>query len=542
MRLLAVMALLFTTSLASAYENRCSTRSNSFVAAKCPGKTLPADRLRNFYHRSHQIECTASADPYMRLPQKFDFVAWNDKRETGRKDEAFEMRRELPLIQWQGRIPYETVEVWKWEECVLGTSASECGTRRVCETVSRRECDSNGKNCRTVREKVCHDEPKTCYYDETRSEAMHCTNEAMNYTAEYVRPPVSEWNQQTHPYAEFLPNKYDLMPGEVEVVQAYNNNSRDPVMNPYLVVGDAWNKYDLKDVRGDAVGAACIPNRTYSFHAKINTIERDTAKASPNAFRLPVDETGRPIDPIGNWFGDSKVRKGQPTSIILDDTSAAVVKALADHSKDGALVIAKAEGGKIVNKDGLSSTEAVKQGFYKNTVVRVQLVKKNKLWFDRKLGWNIYNDDVKSVTASINAYSKEQEIMLSDKWEVDLMRSNTKHTGQGKKADVYWGDQFGLQADRVYAFRVSMYQRGVPFYQQDCQTSPRFACNWPWPIGRSENSYFSKPMEVRFETNKQWTYAPWSTFFYNGGVGVSNLLRSVFEPLVAERTRGENRD
>src|SRR5687767_6754048 len=100
MRLLFALLILTAVQTAGAYENRCVTRFNGHVAAKCPGKNLPSDRLRNFHRNSHQIVCTASADPYMRLPQKYDFVAWNDKLKTGKNEEAFNMRRELPLIQW----------------------------------------------------------------------------------------------------------------------------------------------------------------------------------------------------------------------------------------------------------------------------------------------------------------------------------------------------------------------------------------------------------------------------------------------------------
>jgi hypothetical protein len=205
--------------------------------------------------------------------------------------------------------------------------------------------------------------------------------------------------------------------------------------------------------------------------------------------------------------------------------------------------MAKAETGSIANKDALTNMAAANEGFYKNTVVRVQLVKKNRYWFDRTIGWNIYNDDVKSVKASNNIFSEDQEIAFSDHWVIDLMHSNTQSNGQGRPMDVYW-KELGLQGDRVYAFKVSMYQRGVPFYKQDCETDPRFLCNWPWPIGRSEDSYFSKPMEIRFETNPNWDDRGGFfslNFLLDGGIGPENLLRHIFEPLVKEPTTGQNK-
>lgn len=528
---------------AQAYENRCYERFNGYVQAKCPGKQLPSDRLRNFHSSSHQIVCTGNSDSYVRMPQKYDFTDWNDLRLAGKNQKAFDLRRALPEITWSGRIPYQTVEVWEWEECSLGTSAAECGMKEVCTTVPVQRCSGSGddRECRTTYEKQCHWEAKTCWYDHTRYEAMHCTNEAMNFTAKYQKPGP-EWNIGSHEYAEFLPNKYDLMPGEVEVVQVYNNGNRSSVMTPYVAIGDAWNKYNLNDITGTGVNAQCIPNKQYEISLRIHTLERDTTKASPNAFRLPVDFEGKPMEAISNWFGNTKIKKGQPAAIMLDDTSAAMVGSLSEHSKQNAYrVKAKAEVGKMVNQDALSNEQARNDGFYKNTILKINLIKKNRYWFNRHLGWSVYSNDVKSVTTSSNTYSKDEDIMLSEKWEVDLLTTNTRTDMTGKRSGIYKNDLFALQADRVYALQVAMYQKGVPFYKQDCDNDPNapFYCNYPL-VGRRESSYFSKPLEIRFETHKDWDNGSFSNFMYNGGIGPENLIRWLFEPLVAEPTTGEN--
>jgi hypothetical protein len=543
----AVLLLMASQAQANYSGNRCVERFNGYVKSKCPGHTLPADRLRNFDFGSHQIECSANSDSYIRRPQKYDFLKWSDLRATMKKQEAFDLRRSLPEVRWSGQIPYQTVEVWHWQYCALGTSAIHCGTHTVCENVTRQECSTTGSGndarttCHDVTERVCHEEPNSCHYDHDAYEAVHCSNESMKYDAHYVRPSPDQWNAKSHPYAEFLPNKYDLMPGELEVIQTYNNNRRGPRLNPYTAIGDAWNKYTFT-ISGSGAGAMCVPHNNYSIDVAINTVERDTSKATPNAFRLPVDETGKPMSPISNWRSSGKVIKGQPTAIMLDDSAAAVVKALAEHSQENAeREMAKAEAGKISNADGLSSQEADAQGFFKNTVVKIRLLKNNRYWLNRRLGWDIYNNDVKSVRTSNNILSKDQEIMLSDKWEIDLLKSNTKANGKGKTIDLYLQDNFHLQANRVYTLQVSMYQRGVPFYKKDCEMDPRFACTWPWPVGRSEDSYFSKPMEVRFETSPDLKQRSFSNFMNDGGIGPVNLLRKIFEPLVAEPTRGENK-
>jgi hypothetical protein len=48
-----------------------------------------------------------------------------------------------------------------------------------------------------------------------------------------------------------------------------------------------------------------------------------------------------------------------------------------------------------------------------------------------------------------------------------------------------------------------MYQKGVPFYAQDCQDDPCFACTWP-VVGRSESKFYSKELEIPFVTDARY--------------------------------------
>src|SRR5437899_9224926 len=59
-----------------------------------------------------------------------------------------------------------------------------------------------------------------------------------------------------------------------------------------------------------------------------------------------------------------------------------------------------------------------------------------------------------SVEASNNLAAKDQEIMLADKWSIDLMNSKKGAKETSKPMDIYWKGTFSLRANRVYALQV----------------------------------------------------------------------------------------
>src|SRR5689334_17755330 len=95
--LFLILACIFAMQAQARFSgNKCNTFFNgNYVASKCPGHTLPSDRLRNFDRSSHQIECSANSDSYIRRPQKYSFVEWENTRKRN-PEQAFDMRRSLP--------------------------------------------------------------------------------------------------------------------------------------------------------------------------------------------------------------------------------------------------------------------------------------------------------------------------------------------------------------------------------------------------------------------------------------------------------------
>src|SRR5690606_30791958 len=100
---------------------------------------------------------------------------------------------------------------------------------------------------------------RSCLHDEARHETRHCSDEVMNYEANYERPDLNVWGPGTSAddrgidplkrYHDIIPNKYDLLPGETESIQIYNTSgnfslfdSGSTSLEPYVEFGDPWNK------------------------------------------------------------------------------------------------------------------------------------------------------------------------------------------------------------------------------------------------------------------------------------------------------------
>jgi hypothetical protein len=507
--LLGVAALSATPAFA--YPNYCQDRSLGNTRAICAGRSLPSSQVRNI--KNHELVCTSNVDNYVRFPQtQVSQEEWSNLVGAGMKKQAYDLKRTLPPIQWSGRIPYETVEEWEYEDCELVTQAIPCGTHEVCEQVSHDvtdyDKDGNVTGSHTVTETVCHQEPNTCWADVTHSASQFCSNETMTFSAHYERPSEQEWNINTPGYYDVIPNKYDLLPGEVEVVQIYNTSSRSSTLRPAVHIGDAWNKYDTTRLFGNAVGARCTQNARLSFDLTVKTIERDTSRATPNAFRLPVDWEGNKLEPL-LWKSavDKKgntIDRAIPEKLRLDDTSGGIISLMAEQSRRTAeRELAKNANGQGANPKDRTEFEKIgkktdKSGFWKATQVRVKLYRELKYWWDnfrskQRVG------EVEAISPTLNSLSDRDDVKFSDFWVIPLS-SSSENSAKDFKGIM---DKSKLTKGRLYRLEVSVYQPHVPFYKQSCDDNPNqsWRCRkfWRWwGFGIKENRYFSKPLTVEF--------------------------------------------
>ncbi len=523
--LLMFSGSLVVTESGNGHENNCHTTFPAVpVRSVCKGKMISPAQTRNFHRSSQKLVCTSNSDHYIRRPQKYDFSRWSEYRSAGQAEKAWDLRRALPDLAWQGHIPYSVIETWSWEECALGTDSFRCGTEEVCEMVPKvyESCSNNVCTKITRSERECRDVAKTCYFDQVRYADWHCSDEIMQYTAKFHRPSANEWNAQSHEYAEFLPNKYDLLPGEIEDIQVFNTNSNLVTqLSPQTVVGNAWNKYEF-GVTGD-VGAACTYDTNYKINVVVHTVARDTTKSSPNAFDLPVDMEGNRLEPLEfdtRTVGEKSIQV-KPSKLRLIDKSSAVVRATAEHSRRNfQRETVKAEEGLSGNPDSVTVSDSIRESqaaaaagtsdnsFFKNQVLRVRIMK-DRIGLDTEATQAGYTDDSTAIIPSLNVLSRDENIALSDVWEINLIEDVNLYALQK------------LNDGRKYVMYVSMYQKGVPFYRQSCRDNPKQSyCWWHRPLSFVtkplhsvqrwlENFYFSEEIAIPFHTDYGYDERGW---------------------------------
>ncbi|MBT4790835.1 MAG: hypothetical protein HON90_04640 [Halobacteriovoraceae bacterium] len=508
-KLLITSLSLIVSQTVFGIDNFCSRHSSyeNIAQSKCIGSNLPRGRLRNMKRSSHAIVCSGNVDSFVRKPQKFDLNEWEARLSVSSDIAQDYARKELKPIAWSGTTTYRTFETWAWETCDLVTNGFICGYDTRYQEVDITYTDSNG-NLRSKSEKQAVQVPKSCYSDVQHTEYIPCTTEFVDYKAEFDIPSKSEWNPQTAGYYDQIPLKYDLLPGEVEAIQTYSSKGNyKSRVTPAVEIPSAWNEYridiDRTQLACDQIAKKGLPRQEFNY--KIFTIKRNVGHKSPNAFRLPVDFDGNPLESV---IWDSGIdnkgvehEKAFPMGVQLIDTSAAMVNLMAEQSRQNKPIeSAKLKSGKLSNQDGYEISELEKEhSFFKNTKVKVEIIDKNNFWFNNLFG-AVRTEDINSVKASLNGISEDQDIQRSDLWHIKL---KGKQPGVN---DIYEG--WNLKPNKKdYIISISMYQKNIPFYNQSCEDSTRdekwYHCGWVKKIGfgKKEKHYYSESLDIPISTS-----------------------------------------
>jgi hypothetical protein len=264
-------------------------------------------------------------------------------------------------------------------------------------------------------------------------------------------------------------------------------------------VGDAWNKYDVTlNIHGNGGSAACRFSTTYHLSVALHTAGR-IQKRGPNAFRMPQDQFGRETDPL-EWNtapgSDGKVHRSMPRLIKLTDASESVISALSRHSRD---FNAEEEAQRVEGGQGQSTaakvhrTVVAQSPFWKNTFVRVILYKLRT--------WN------RDIRITERMYVRGADVNMDGHYEIPLFGGAPEKEmfrSAGPLVPGFWKGIFaGLEPGENYQFLVAMYNKGVPFYAQDCN-DPNYRNHWNCRLGiRGEDNWYSKPLGVGFAAEKQ---------------------------------------
>ncbi|MEO0337559.1 MAG: hypothetical protein AAF202_14280, partial [Pseudomonadota bacterium] len=287
---------------------------------------------------------------------------------------------------------------------------------------------------------------RSCWHDETQYEARHCSTLQMTFDAEFVRPARTPeemqsrglsrdqvnkenginlssdymWNpaladvgEPHRRYYATLPNKYDLLPGEVEDVQVFTNSSMSTSIRPAVAVGDQWNDYEygIQWTRRQC-------HHAEGFHADIKIFtEGRRIKKTPNAFAIPETKESqwlrRTLEPNKDGGDDIPYR---PVNLELVDTSDAIISAMARQSRgmESKINQVKTELGMDSNVSGDELNGFIEEnqeeegfGFTQDTRVRIRLIEEKPL-----LLWN--------RMVSQKLYIRGSDVEYKGGWDLDL--------------------------------------------------------------------------------------------------------------------------
>ena len=432
----------------------------------CGSRPLPEGRTRHLDNL--RLECGSGVDHFIRRPIPFDMRAWKQARLENDFKKMQEIGQDQPLIKWKGRVHYDTIEVWDWEEWVYEQNEYHCGST----TDTYKDADGKEHEVKTIN---------SCWFDDPRHEEVYCSTEYIDYDSQFIRPTWNEWNPSLGPnvYYAILPNKYDLLPGETEDVQFFANWGTSTTVAPYVSVGNQWNRYKFDLRVGGASSFACRYNNPQHAQVAIHTEGRIKNRATPNAFRNPVDEFGQET---ANFDFDEY----RPRQLKLKDASTELIEALAETSRN---FDAQIQQEKFAQDKGVSTPlkEATQfendSGFWAETEIRIRL-------FKNRIFGEIGNPRVSH--ASYNFASQVSQWWDGSNYIIPLTTGDKKsslyrQSGPGPDWIYDWAS-LKLEPATKYTIYVSMFHKDVPFYRQP---------------GLLPDYHFSEELPIEFTTTKE---------------------------------------
>lgn len=353
--------------------------------------------------------------------------------------------------------------------------------KAVAETCSNRIVGYREESYPSTCEERVVDE---CEWEEEQFEMEYCSTEPVSYSVEYEKPN-GDWAPGKSGYHDLLPNKYDLLPGEWEVVHLLLNNGnsdggldkslakkslgRASVVKPSIefeskgMENQGWNKYK---VSFDQSEIQCRMNTPVVINAKIVTEERIVRKA-PNALAIPIDRLGREeaLRATEKFLdGDHKVRL-RPYKVQLEDSSNDMMLTAARQSRkfkdldEGAVTTDHQSGQEVLTARDL--------GFWKNTLLKVRLIEKNSCFLE---GDKLFAD-VLDTTSSLTKAEGNRLVIQLDGEQSGVPSFYRPFGFIGKFLGFFMGDG-GIDLyptpGKHYEFHVSMLQQGLPFYENGC--------------------------------------------------------------------------
>ncbi len=367
---------------------------------------------------------------------------------------------------------------------------------------------------------TCYDTvASTCDFDNEQTGSMFCQDQTLNYTARFEKPDASWAPGKDKSYLDYLPNKYDLMPGEYEKINIASNSSNlSTVLSPKVQIDNAWNEYYAPKFNPARI--ACEFNSKQALEISIQTKGRILRKA-PNALALPVDRNGSPKDPLkyNSVVVGTDDLKGHPYEMRLVDTSNTFMMSAARQSRAFDELKADSKTETVQNKTPIGTMQS--QGFWKDTQFRLRLLQENgKL--QRDIVWT---DPVHTDSSYIQANDDDIKVPLEGAGGVTGLYHPSGHPFLvGWLFGTSKFDQVELTPGKNYEVRVSMYQRGIPFYKTGCKNNAMTCEN-----EKANDDAFSDELAIKFTADERVDErTSWEHFLAFQRAGILKKIKYVF--------------
>ena len=315
---------------------------------------------------------------------------------------------------------------------------------------------------------------KFCTWPVRRSASRACPRQSVSYQASYAHDPkwIPGFNDpsgnEVRNYSSMIPNKFDLLPGEVEQRRILlNRGGPSSQLRLELDIKSQYNEYDVQPLT-----LTCAYKNAQQAKFEINTVGRLMSKA-PRLLELPKEGSALEFD------------RGRPSKIKLVDGARRDMLEASEISR--AFPDVEGVSTEYFKTNKSEELAPTKQGWWAETRFRIQLFTKDK--------WG------REMTTSVpNTFDSNQAQYFMNNLTIGLegqgaMDRFYRPSGPLEWALGYFYKQFGMELTpgRTYYVRVQLVNRGLPFYESGCRGGKR-VCEGQ---DATKDSY-SEPIDIPF--------------------------------------------
>jgi hypothetical protein len=327
--------------------------------------------------------------------------------------------------------------------------------------------------------------PKWCVWPTTSSASRACKTHVAKYSVNYEKDPqwqpgfVDPKDAARRSYIEILPNRWDLLLGESEIVDLSLMGGQSVVPGMKFRNGlpdheQPWNEYSFKS---EPQSVACAFNMAPEFKIGVLTHGR-ILQAAPNPLRVPKDALKFNLD-----------RNNRPEALELNDNGRGTRLKAAQNARN----LGRSQGTDALYKDKDKDAKGTSAsgGYWEETRFKIQMFRKDAKGREVR------------VTVKPESYSYDQVDVFDDAVTISLEGKDgtDRFYRPGGPMEFIFGRLYRafnieLTPGQSYFIRVRVVSRGLPFYDSGC-TGGKAICKGE----EGTDDAYSEPIDIPFTAN-----------------------------------------